>query len=202
MKILLADDHSLVRDTLALFLQTEGGFEVVCVDTLQAALAAIVEQGGFDLIVLDYAMPGMDGLTGLQGAMKVAPGIPIALLSGSIARETVDKAIAMGAAGFVPKTLPPKSMITALRFMIAGETYLPLDYLRSREEEEQGQELLSRRELQVLRGLCEGKSNKEIAIDMGLQEVTIKLHVKTLSKKLNARNRTHAAMIARDRSII
>ena len=91
-------------------------------------------------------------------------------------------------------------MITAAKFMAAGEVYAPIDVLKGQAENPDSP--LSKRETEVLRGICEGKSNKEIARVLDLQEVTIKLHVKTLSRKLEARNRTHAAMIARDRALV
>jgi DNA-binding NarL/FixJ family response regulator len=91
-------------------------------------------------------------------------------------------------------------MISAVKFMSTGETYAPFEFMKS--ESAASKANLSTREADVLQGICEGKANKEIARDLDLQEVTIKLHVKTLSRKLGARNRTHAAMIARDRSLI
>ena len=86
-------------------------------------------------------------------------------------------------------------------FMAAGAVYAPLEFMQQ-PTTLTGDGHLTRREGDVLRGICEGKSNKEIARDLDLQEVTIKLHVKTLSRKLEAKNRTHAAMIARDRGYI
>ena len=81
-----------------------------------------------------------------------------------------------------------------------GETYIPLDFLNAVEQEEDIplRKQLSEREIQVLGGLCQGLSNKEIARELDLQEVTIKLHVKTLCRKIEAKNRTHAAMIAKE----
>ena len=91
-------------------------------------------------------------------------------------------------------------MITAAKFMAAGEVYAPIDVLKGQAENPDSP--LSKRETEVLQGICEGKSNKEIARELDLQEVTIKLHVKTLCRKLEARNRTHAAMLARDAGLI
>jgi two-component system, NarL family, nitrate/nitrite response regulator NarL len=90
-------------------------------------------------------------------------------------------------------------MVTAVKFMAAGEIYAPFNFMQ---QPDTAAGNLSQRETDVLRGLCEGKSNKEIARDLDLQEVTIKLHVKTLSRKLNAKNRTHAAMLAREMNLI
>ena len=200
MKILVADDHDLVRDTIALFLQNEGGIEVTVAATLDEALVRIDEVGSFDLVLLDYGMPGMDGLAGLKRAIAANQDKPVALMSGVASRTVAEDALAAGAAGFVPKTLGAKSMVNALRFMASGEQYAPVKWMTEMETEASHPlaNKLTEREMQVLEGLCDGKANKEIARDLDLQEVTVKLHVKTLSRKLDARNRTHAAMIARD----
>jgi two-component system nitrate/nitrite response regulator NarL len=84
--------------------------------------------------------------------------------------------------------------------MAMGEVYAPFDFMQQAQKKAVGN--LTERETDVLKGLCDGKSNKEIARDLDLQEVTIKLHVKTLSRKLEARNRTHAAMIATERNLV
>jgi DNA-binding NarL/FixJ family response regulator len=99
----------------------------------------------------------------------------------------------------VPKTIAAKSLINAVRFMMAGEIYVTASFLTKREEAPPHPVLskLTARELEVLHGLTDGRSNKEIARQLNLQEVTVKLHVKTLCRKLDARNRTHAAMIGR-----
>jgi DNA-binding NarL/FixJ family response regulator len=141
----------------------------------------------------------MNGLEGLARMRVANEGRPVAILSGSASRDVANAALKSGAQGFIPKTLSARSLLTAARFMAAGEIYAPIDFMQKAPS--QGGSALTRRELEVLRGICEGKSNKEIARDLDLQEVTVKLHVKTLSRKLEARNRTHAAMIARDRGL-
>jgi DNA-binding NarL/FixJ family response regulator len=201
MRILIADDHDLVRDTIAAFLEGEGMGEIVTCENLADALAAVQGGGAFDLVLLDYNMDGMDGLAGLE-KMRAANGDqPVAIISGTASATIANDAIEAGAAGFVPKTMGARSMLAAIRFMIAGEVYVPYEFLKSAEES-QTVGNLTVRETEVLRGLCDGKSNKEIARDLELQEVTIKLHVKNLCRKLDAKNRTQAAMIARDRKLI
>ncbi|MDD9920869.1 MAG: response regulator transcription factor, partial [Boseongicola sp.] len=143
---------------------------------------------------------GMDGLAGLARMKEANDGRPVAILSGTATPQVARDAIDAGAAGFVPKTLGAKSMVSAIRFMAAGETYVPYDFMQQADAKTVAN--LTERETDVLRGLCEGKSNKEIARDLDLQEVTIKLHVKTLCRKLDAKNRTQAAMIARDRQLV
>ncbi|MEM1074546.1 MAG: response regulator transcription factor, partial [Pseudomonadota bacterium] len=154
----------------------------------------------YDLVLLDYTMPGMNGLEGMKKAIEVSFGRPVALMSGTASKSIAQDAIDAGAIGFLPKTMAAKSMVNAVKFMAMGETYVPLDFMNAVEEETDVPmaKQLSERELQVLGGLCKGLSNKEIARDLGLQEVTIKLHVKTLCRKIEAKNRTHAAMLAKE----
>lgn len=196
MKILLADDHDLVRETLAAFLLAEGLGEVYSARTFDEALALLNQR--FDLILLDYNMPGMNGFEGLARAKAIAVGTPVAIISGTTQRELAEAALREGAAGFVPKTLAARSMVAAVQIMASGEVFAPISLLQDEDPPEGALATLTRRETDVLRGICEGKSNKEIARDLELQEVTVKLHVKTLSRKLGAKNRTHAAVIARD----
>lgn len=196
MKLLIADDHDLVRETLAAFLLTEGFDRVETVATLPEALTAM-QATAFDLVLLDYAMPGMFGLEGLDQALAVAAGRPVALISGTTSRELAETALQEGAAGFVPKTLGSGAIAAAIRYMISGAKFSPIGLLSDDAASMGEGHGLTRREVDVLRGLCQGQSNKEIARDLAIQEVTVKLHVKTLSRKLDARNRTHAAMIAR-----
>ena len=203
MKILIADDHDLLRDTLVMFLQGEGNIETVTASDFDAAMACVDTKGPFDLIMLDYNMPGMSGLNGLKKALEYNGGQRVALMSGIATKNVAEEALAIGAAGFVPKTLSAKSLVNAVRFMAMGEQYAPIDFMTQEEDSAPNPlaEKLSRRELQVLEGLSQGKSNKEIARDLDLQEPTIKLHVKTLYRKIGAGNRTQAALLAKEEGL-
>ena len=145
-------------------------------------------------------MPGMNGLQGLAKALELTGGRPVAIISGCASRSIAEEALAAGAMGFLPKSMAAKSLIHAIRFMAAGEKYAPIDFMNSKDEASSNPitAQLTKREQEVLKGLMKCLSNKEIARDVELQEVTVKLHVKTLCRKINARNRTHAAMIAKE----
>ncbi|MCO8145910.1 response regulator transcription factor [Rhodovulum tesquicola] len=200
LRVLIADDHDLVRETLALYLDNAGGFDLTLAADLDRACKDIERHAGFDLVLLDYAMPGMNGLEGLKRALDVNSGKAVALMSGIATRQTAHKAMDAGAIGFLPKTMAANSLVNAIRFMCSGEKYVPVDFLSGGPKGDEPHPLarsLTRREMQVLEGLCRGLANKEIARKLDLREVTIKLHVKSVCKKLDANNRTHAAMIAK-----
>lgn len=196
MKLLLADDHELVRDSIVAFLGQQPDFEITAVGDLPAALERAGD--GYDLVLLDYNMPGMDGLAGLA-QMRAATGTPVALLSGSADRTVAQQALDEGAVGFVPKTMGAKSLVNAIRFMAEGEVYAPVKFMTEETDSEPHElaKILTAREMQVLEGLCRGLSNKEIAREIDLQEVTVKLHVKTACRKLDVKNRTQAALAAK-----
>jgi len=195
-RLLLADDHDLVRETIADFMRSQDGFIVEVADSFDAALSVVGRSAPFDLVLLDFQMPGMDALSGLA-KMRAQAHCPVAILSGTAPPDVARRALRAGAAGFLPKTLDPQSLVAAVRHMLVGEIYAPLDFLEEDAPLYDGPRLTPR-ERDVLVGVSEGKSNKEIARDLDIQEVTVKLHLKTLSRKLGAKNRTHAAMLARD----
>jgi DNA-binding NarL/FixJ family response regulator len=200
MKILIADDHDLLRDTLVMFLENEGSIETAAVGTFEQAVERIEADAPYDLILLDYNMPGMNRLDGLKSAIAMGGGQKVALISGEATKQIAEAALEAGAAGFVPKSLPAKSLVNAVKFMAMGEQYAPIDFMTAPDNEETNPlaKTLTERELQVLKGLTEGKSNKEIARDLDISEPTVKLHMKTLYRKVGAANRTQAALIARE----
>ncbi len=203
MRILIADDHDMVRETISAYLSSEGGADVTTAIDLQSALQEVETSGPFDLVLLDYNMPGMMGLDGLTRTLAANGGKGVGILSGTAPARTAQDALAAGAIGFIPKTMGAKSLLNAVRFMSAGEIYIPVELMREQAAADTHPlaQKLSPRELETLNGLSRGLSNKEIARELDLQEVTIKLHVRTLCRKLEAKNRTQAALIAKEAGI-
>ncbi|ANB40031.1 DNA-binding response regulator [Rhodovulum sulfidophilum] len=199
MKVLVADDHELLRDTLELYFQQSDGVDADFVGDYPSALEKMQGETEYDLVLLDYSMRGMNGLEGLKAALDVAGSNRVALMSGIAPRDVAAEALNLGAAGFVPKTLSAKSLLSAVRFMAEGERYAPIDFLMGEDQTSLANPLAEKllsREVQVLRRLRAGMSNKEIARELGVTEPTVKLYLKSLFRKINVNNRTQAALFA------
>lgn len=225
MKILLADDHTLFRDTLVEFMRrSEYDNNVIIAEDYFQADKILREQTDIDLVLLDFKMPGMNGLEGLGKLKNDHPEVPVALLSGVAEEHHVKEAMNLGAIGFFPKTLSGKALMRAIDLVMAGEKFLPINkdtnklqpsYYNGngtshdgmKDGEQEGLKKsdgpgLTKREKEVLGYLVKGASNKEIARALDLQIVTIKLHVRGICKKLNAKNRTQAALSAQKQGLV
>lgn len=200
MHVLVADDQELLRDILVLWFRQEQ-IAVTTASDLGGAMAAVAAHEPFDLILLDYFMPGMNGLDGLQRALQDGKGARVALMSGNVTPDIVTRAIGMGASGFLPKTLPAKALVSAVQRMAKGEKHaaagFEVDTLNGSRNNALALKLTSR-ELQVLEKLCAGKTNAEIAQELAIQEPTVKLQLKTLCRKIGADNGGQAVAIAKE----
>ncbi len=209
MRILIADDHPIVLEALQeLLCRTDPTTQILRATSGQEVFGLLQTNGIPDLILLDYLMPGM-GDMGVIGEIHASyPTARIAIISGQEDPLLAEDAISRGALGFIPKTMSPTTMMHAIRMMAEGGRYFP-DFLmdwRSRpkprstssgsgatEERLFG---LTDRELDSVRELVQGRSNKEIARNLHIEEVTVKLHLRRAYKKMNAHNRADAVRIA------
>ncbi|GAD54150.1 LOW QUALITY PROTEIN: DNA-binding response regulator, LuxR family [Limimaricola cinnabarinus LL-001] len=201
MRILIADDHDLVREMMAAYLERDCGMKATQSASFDEAMAQITGNGPFELVLLDYRMPGMKGLEGLRAALEASGGNPVASPAAPT-RTSPKRRWPPEPRGSFPRPMSARSMTNAVKFMVMGETYVPVDFMTAKEADNPAVSHLTPRERQVLEGISKGKSNKEIALDHDIQEVTVKLHVKTLCRKMGAKNRTQAAMMARDQEMV
>ena len=200
MRILLADDHDLVRDAIsAMLTQADSEVSVLTVENVSRALEAVRNEEAFDLVILDINMLGMEGLTGARQMVDVCKA-PVVLMSGSAKPQDVQAAMDLGVKGFIPKTLAGKALINAVRLVAAGETYVPSQYLQPGADDSDAS--LTPRELQVLAQLRHGTGNKEIARVLSITETTVKLHLRSSAEKLGAKNRVDIAVKAIDRGLM
>lgn len=198
MRILLCDDHALFREGLELVIRgLDEAVELAAVGDAETALARVAADGDLDLVLLDLQLPGMDGFTALSRLRRDHPSVPVVLLSASERPDDVRAALDAGAAGFIPKSTRGSVLLGALRLVLSGGVYVPpllLDAAPPRRESAG----LSPRQLDVLRLLARGLTNRDIAHALGIAEGTVKSHVMRLYEVLDVTNRTEAAMRMRE----
>ena len=197
ISMLIADDHQLVREMLFTFISNQDGFEVSLADSFHDALAKIEAAGSFDVILMDARMPGMDGIVSIESLVKAHPSSSVVVFSGTASNQYVREALSVGAKGYIPKSLPFKSFLSAITLIASGEVFVPSTFSTESTASSKSQRFnLSDSEISVLRKVRAGWSNKEIAREMNATEVTIKMHMRAICIKLGAKNRTQAAVIA------
>lgn len=211
MQILLVDDHTLFRETLTLLLKSfRSSCEVISVSSAEEALSAVSHYADLDLILLDLALPGIDGISVLPILRERVPTVPVVVLSGNQDAQIIREVLSAGAVGFIPKTTTSKELQDALKLVLDGEIYLPpwplglvnLETATAPITSIQSNEILTQRQQEVLELLSLGLPNKSIANRLELTEGTVKLHVTAILRKLGARNRTEAVRQATHRGML
>jgi two-component system, NarL family, nitrate/nitrite response regulator NarL len=199
VRILIADDHPLYREAAALQVRRlyhEAHVqEVASLDELRAAATASSQ---FDLILVDYYMPGMSAGE-LADLARDFPSTPLAVISGMAGSADVVAAAKAGVRGYIPKTSTSEYFASALRLLLAGGTSIPTEVLMDQPVSHKAPPWLAKlsvREKEVLRGVALGQSNKEIGRTLGLAEVTIKLHLRNVFRKMAVKSRSEAAVQA------
>ena len=202
MRLLLAYENSLSRDYAARHLaEADPDVRITTAASLAEGIDLATRLPSLDTVALDLEMPDMEGLTGLRRfRQQCRHPAPVALTGAQPGGMTANALIAAGGAGFLPYHMSPDALLGALRILAAGERYLPADMVMRRGVPA-GDIILTMREHDVLSGLRSGLSNKEIADNLSLSEVTVKHHIKSLRGKLGARNRVHAVCRANELDI-
>jgi DNA-binding NarL/FixJ family response regulator len=199
MHILVIDDHPLVREGLKHVLAgLQDGAQVTEAADADAALAALGHRPDFDLVLLDVNLPGRDGLSLLAEIGRVAPDLPVVMLSGVQDPALMRASLDAGAAGFIPKSSLSHVVLPALRLVLAGGVYVPPEMLRTPGSGAPDSEApaLTERQRQVLRLIAGGDSNKEIAARLQLSEPTVKGHIVAVFRALGVHTRTQAIAAA------
>lgn len=199
LKILIVDDHGLVREGLMAILGRSG----LAASYLEAwdvpSVRLCLEQHpDLDLILLDIQLPDCNGLDLLENILAQRPSLPIIMLSAEYDGHTVRQAIDRGASGFLPKSTLNQVLVPAIQFVIGGGVYIPPEVLRAEPEPvaQAGAALVSppftNRQMDVFQLLLKGMSNKEISRQLDLAEATVKVHVRGILRTLNVSSRSEA----------
>lgn len=198
--VLIAEDHPLFREALIDVVRLLGEqTECVAVEDCPAMLAALRGDCDFDLLLMDYFLPGSAGFSALMDVRAQAPDMPVVIVSSLGDADIVRQAAALGVAGFLPKSATRQAMVDALRLVLQGGVSFPAEMMtpagRARTHEDE--DTLTPRQMEVLHSMAQGKSNKEIARDLGISGETVKVHISAILRRLGCTSRTQAVMAAR-----
>ncbi|TDM21216.1 response regulator transcription factor [Macrococcoides canis] len=198
MNIILVDDHHIVRQGMKFLLSTEESFNVIAdFNNGRELLEHLDETHLPDLIIMDLVMPQLNGIEATRQVKAKFPDVKVLVLSSFIDEEHVLGVMDAGADGYEMKDSEPKALITTIKQIAAGEQIYHPDVMKVRKS---GMNLahlrnpLSKRELEVLKAMSEGLTNKEIAEQLFVSEKTVKTHVSHIFAKLEVGDRTQASM--------
>jgi DNA-binding NarL/FixJ family response regulator len=208
-RLLIIDDHLLFADGLKLILSDpdEGLDITVCNDALQA-LADQKSMTSYDLVLVDLNMPQCSGFSFLTAVRLQELSVDVAVVSGAEDKSEIERAIQLGAKGFIPKDSESTEMVRAVKLLLEGKRYLPdhwigeIDWLASNENRKLAASNLTDRQKQVLKLMSEGLQNKQIAAILGVSVSSVKGHIELLFKNLNVNNRTACVQLANDLALI
>jgi DNA-binding NarL/FixJ family response regulator len=202
-RILIADDHPLVRGALKQAVATAiAGAELVECGCLEDVIRDLDAHGDADLVLLDLAMPGVRGFSGLLVLRAQYPGTPVVVVSGNEERSVIRMCIDFQASGFIPKSTDMETMQAAIRAVLAGDVWAPADVdLASPADRDMADSVrrlasLTPQQVRVLMMLSEGLLNKQIAYELSVSEATVKAHVSAILQKLGVESRTQAVIAA------
>ncbi len=204
---LIVDDHPLFCDALSMTLQASIGIaQIETAPDLNTAMSRIKAEGAPDVVVLDLNLPDVNGLEGVISLRNMVK-VPIIVVSSMADNRVISSVIHAGASGFVPKHSQRAVFQEAFKTLQQGQRFVPPGYmLLDKEAETSTDDAISRltsltnQQARILRLICEGKLNKQIAYDLSIAETTVKAHVTAIMRKLGVQSRTQAVLIAKEAS--
>jgi two-component system NarL family response regulator len=197
---MVVDDHPIVRRGIVALLEADGGFTVVAEAASAEEALALHRAHRPDVTLMDVGLPGASGIEAIERIRAEAPAARFVVLSTYEGDEDIHRALAAGARAYLLKNMPAAEIKDTIRAVAAGHRRIPPAVAAALEA--RAPEALSRRELDVLRLIVQGRSNKEIAAALGLGEATVKTHVLNILAKLGVSDRTGAAIAAVKRGIV
>ncbi|PTY08252.1 DNA-binding response regulator [Opitutaceae bacterium EW11] len=201
IRVLVADDHFIVRSGLASLIHAETDMEVVAQAADGAEAVALYARHNPDVALLDLRMPVKSGAEAIELIRRDFPNAHVLVLTAFSGDEDIHRALEAGALGYVLKGTTGEGLIPAIRAVAAGERWIPKD-VASRLAVRSSYEALTAREIQVLKEIAKGKVNKEVASALSISEYTVKDHLKSIMSKLHVTVRTEAVTAAVQRGII
>jgi DNA-binding NarL/FixJ family response regulator len=201
IRILCADDHPLIRDGISFALGAESGIEIVSYAANGREAIDAFKQHTPDVILMDLQMPEINGLQALEAIRSLDPKAKCIVLTTYGGDVQAARALKAGAMGYLLKTMIRKQLVEAIRTVSSGRKYIPYE-IATMVAERLDTEELSVRELDVLRSIAAGNSNKMIAARLGISENTVKGHVKEIVAKLQATDRANAVFLAMRRGLL
>jgi DNA-binding NarL/FixJ family response regulator len=201
IRILVVDDHFMVRMGLSASLNVESDMEVVAESASGEAAIEAFRKYHPTLVLMDLRLPGMSGTDCTVAIIREYPDAAILMLSTHSSEEEVYRALQAGARGYIVKSILREELLRAVRAVHAGQQYVD-PIVASQLAERRSHRSLSTREIEVLQMVARGLGNKEIASLLSIAEVTVKLHVSHVLEKLSVKDRTQAATEALQRGII
>ena len=201
IKVLIVDDHPVVRAGLTSMLGTQPNLEVIGSASTGEEALDMVRRGDPDVLLLDLRMPGMNGVDTLGALAKTGSSSRVIILTSFETDEDIYRAFQAGAQGYLLKNTSLREMVEAITMVQAGRRYVP-GHIASRLAERMMRTNLTVRELEILKMLAKGPTNKEIAQALGISDNTVRNHVNSIIEKLEVSDRTEAATTAIQRGLI
>jgi two-component system NarL family response regulator len=201
IRILIADDHTVVREGLVALAKRKSDMVIVAAASNGLEAVDLWKQHRPDVTLLDLRMPELDGLGAIKAIREIDPNAHIVVLTTYDSDEDIYRAIKAGAKAYLLKDTARDALVDTVRRVYAGETYLPPPIAAKLAERVSGA-ALSQREMEVLQRMAAGESNKEIAAELFISDGTVKTHVSSIFTKLDVVSRTEAIATATRRGLI